>query len=303
MERDGSLSFQDKVTVSQPLYLAISGQTIYAVLRQPFQDCADSGVVSFDIAQDGSLKNMGEIRSTLGKEGCHLCISNGMVYVTNYLSGSVTQIPSRLICHHGSSIHPIRQTMPHPHFITPTPDGEYLCVADLGMDKLLVYNHTLTLCSEVSVPAGSGARHMTFSQNGKLAYCVNELSSTVSVFEYQSGTLRLLNTYSALPEYFHGESTAAAIRLSENRLYVSNRGDDSITCFQIDQDSLTQKSITKCGGKSPRDFNIIENILLCANEADNCVTQFRITEEGLLSTGTKLNLRHPLCIIFRQRSD
>lgn len=302
MDGEGALQFLDKTTVPKPLYLAISGQTMYAVLRQPFTDCADSGLVCFDIAPDGSLENETEIRSTLGEEGCHLCIFDGSVYVANYTSGSVVKIPDRLIRHYGSSIHPDRQSAPHPHFICPTPDKKYLCAADLGLDKLLIYDKTLTLISEASVPPESGARHIVFSSDGRFAYCVNELDSTVSVFRYHSGKLELLRTYSALKSP-DGKSAAAAIRLNENRLYVSNRGDDSITCFKAAGEFLYRESITKCGGRSPRDFNIAGNILLCANEADNCVTQFKIAGENLISAGTKLKLEHPLCIIYRERSE
>lgn len=301
MDGEGSMQFQDNVLLPKPMYLAIEGQVMYAVLRSPFENCADSGLLSFQIAKDGSLTNAGEIQSTLGEVGCHLCILDGKVYVTNYSSGSVIGMPDQLVRHCGSSVHPLRQREPHPHFICPTPDGEYLCVADLGLDKLFVYDKTLVFVSEVNVPAGHGPRHIVFSKEDSLAYCVNELSSSVSVLRYEKGRLKLLSTHFALPEEFHGESTAAAIRLLGNYLYSSNRGHDSITCFQREGETLKRKSITKCQGRSPRDFNIIGNFLLCANELDNCVTQFKITKDSLQPTNAKLYLEQPICIVYRER--
>ena len=303
MDKEGTLQFCGKVPAPHPLYLAINGQTLYAALRRPFAGSADSGVVSFEIAPDGSLQNAGKIQTTLGTEGCHLYVHQGEIYVTNYTSGSIIHMQRRIITHHGKSIDAARQNAPHPHCICPTPDGKYLCVADLGLDKLFLYDRTLNFISAADVPAGHGPRHVIFSPDGRLAYCVNELRSTVSVFRYRNGTCRLLHTYPALPGHSAQASTAAAIRLHQERLYVSNRGDDSITCFEILGDELNRKSVTKCGGKSPRDFHIVGGILLCANELDNSITQFRINEQGQPERYGKLHLNHPLCIIYRERSD
>ena len=46
---------------------------------------------------------------------------------------------SDFVQHLGSSVNPERQHEPHAHDVVLTPDNRFAVVADLGLDKLLVY--------------------------------------------------------------------------------------------------------------------------------------------------------------------
>ena len=87
------------------------------------------------------------------------------------------------------------------------------------------------------VAAGAGPRPFTFHPNGKYAYVINELNSTITVFSYRDdyGILKEIETVSTLPEDFSGTSYCADIHLSPDGtiLYGSNRGHDSNRVYPV----------------------------------------------------------------------
>ena len=281
--------------MDRPMYTIAEGDRLYALLRAPFPDSEHSGVLALRIGADGSLTPLESLCSTKGIVGCHLCRMNDATYVTNYVSGSVFKLPDTLITHSGSSVHPTRQTAAHTHFVTPTPDGRYLLVTDLGMDQILTYDTDLGLVDIAETTAGTGPRHLAFSADGTLCYCVNELSSTVTVYAYADGALTMLSEHAALPGDFTGESTAAAIRRTDRHLFVSNRGHDSITCFEMVDKTLQRCGIFDCGGQSPRDFIIVGDRLICTNEADGSVTLLDISNPAQGKLLQKLTIEKALC--------
>lgn len=303
LSKDEHLIFIDKIELDRPMYMEVHKGQFHVLLRAPFENSKESGLVSFDMASDGRLINKTELQSTKGEVACHLCVGDD-VYCVNYISGSVIKMPDKLVVHTGNSVHSTRQTKPHTHQVIFTPDGNFLCVTDLGVDKVFIYDTNLNFISCAEVPQGHGARHMAFSPDGRYAFCANELTSTVTVFRYNNGKLEAEDTYNALPAEFQGESAIAAIRMSSDGkyLYTSNRGHDSISCFAVDGKRLTLFDVVSCGGKCPRDFNIMPNgdYLLCANENSDNVKIFVVTDGKLLPTDRKVEVKNPLCIIFSE---
>ncbi len=280
--------------LDRPMYTIQSENKLYVLLRDPAGD-GNSAVQVYDIASDGSLKNPAPCISTLGAVGCHLCLDAENVYVANYVSGSVFKSPDLVVTHTGHSVHPTRQEAAHTHFVTLTPDKQYILATDLGMDKIFVYDKDLNVVRTADAPKGAGPRHLAFSPDGKLCYCVNELSSTVSVYRYAQGVLNFVSEYPALPESFKGQNTAAAIRYKDGYVYVSNRGHNSIVCFKAEGEALVLKSITPCGGVGPRDFIITENLLICTNENDGAVVVFEVENHTVLHKIQKIEVPAVLC--------
>lgn len=298
---NGKLKKRGFYPLDRPMFLAIHNDKMYVVLRQTDGDF--SGVCSAAINPDGTLGSFSAPVSTEGIVACHICISDDRIYTTNYLSGSISLITDKCektVTHSGKGPHPTRQTEPHTHYVNTTPDGKYLVSTDLGIDTVFVYDHDLNEISSAKVPEGHGARHLVFSPDGTRMYCANELASTVSVFDYNDGKLTLLGTYPALPKDFVGQSTLAAIRISPDGkyLYASNRGHDSITCFEIYGDSLRCLSHTPCGGESPRDFDIKDGYLFCTNEVSGNVTVFSCNGANIVKLDTELEAPGALCVIF-----
>lgn len=296
MADDGSITFCDKTDADRPMFLAKANNKLYALLRAPFGS-GESGMEVFDIDDDGKLNTTGEIYPTRGEVACHLWVEDEDVYAVNYVSGSVIKFPNKVDVHEGQGPNKIRQDKAHTHYTRVTPDKKYVCVTDLGLDTIFFYNRELELKFKVKVPEGHGARHIEFSEDGKYMYCVNELKATVSVFAYDGENTKLLGTYNTLPEDFKGDNTAAAIRLSGEYLYVSNRGYDGVTALRINGEGLIPESYTKLG-KHPRDINIFGDILVSTNMQEDSVTFYKVCGKEITKLDTEIrDIKEPLCVI------
>lgn len=290
---------------------------------QVFAGKQGGGVSALSIGSDGL--HVLNAQPSHGTDPCHICIeqSGRFALVANYSSGSVAMFPLRadgqlgpaadIVQHSGSSIHPERQSGPHAHCILPDPNNHFAIAADLGLDKLLVYEMDLEQGklrrqNEVNVQSGAGPRHLTFHPDGKHAYLINELNATLIGYYYhaQTGSFEELQSVSALPRDFTGENLCADIHISPDgrHLYASNRGHDSLVCFAIDQNSgqLTYRGHTSTGGKEPRNFAIdpTGTFLLAANQKSHSIVTFKIdAESGELSrTGYEANVSMPVCVKF-----
>ncbi len=292
--QDKSLKQAAFLPLDRPMYTIAKNNRLYVLLRDPLRN-GNSAFLSYEICTDGALENPTPLQSTLGTVGCHLCVDAENVYVTNYVSGSVFKAPDVVITHEGRGPHPTRQEKAHTHFVTVTPDNRYLLVTDLGMDKIFVYDKHLKAVNSVDAPSGAGPRHLAFSEDGKLCYCADELSSAVSVYRYENGSLTYLSSHSALPADFKDQNTTAAIRYKNGYLYVSNRGHNSIVCFKAVGENLELQSITDCGGVGPRDFILTDDLLICTNENDGSVVLFEIENNTKLIKKQTVKVPAVLC--------
>jgi 6-phosphogluconolactonase len=167
---------------------------------------------------------------------------------------------------------------------------------DLGADA--IFAHVLDprsgaiLSSSLAyrAPPGSGPRHLARHPRLRVAYLVSELANTVAILEARpDGTFAAKASVSTLPAAFSGTSTAAhiAVNRSGTRLYVSNRGHDSIAVFAIDADGgLTFLQHAGCGGRGPRLFLLLEERgeMLVANQRSGNVSRLPLGKDGRLGT-------------------
>lgn len=290
---DGKTEKKEFYPLDRPMYMVREGNKLYTLLMAPFAD-GNSGLIVHELDEDNRLVCPGPVVPTEGAEACHLYVRGGDVFCTNYTSGSVCCIGKKLVQHAGRSLHPTRQTAPHTHFVGPTPDGQYLCVTDLGLDSIFLYDEALNAVGCAKVPAGSGVRHLAFSGDGKYCFAANELTSTVSSFAYRDGSLMLLDTVSCLPADFRGQSTCAAIRYANGKIYVSNRGHDSISVLESDHGKLTLRSVHPCFGRSPRDFIVLGDYVVVANERTDSVTVLDKNMDLLCTIG---DIPGALCVL------
>ena len=293
--QEGKFEFVNKTPLDRPMYAIIRDNKMYVLLREIDEVTHFGGIMSFDIDDSGNLINATETVSTNGVVPCHLEVTEKGQYVVNYLSGNIVKIGEKTVSHNGSGVHPTRQEAPHTHYVCFSPDKKYILCTDLGLDKIFVYDDNLNETFSVKLPAGSGPRHLCFSEDGKHLYCVNELSNDVSVFEWSDGKPVLKGTYFAIPD-FKGQSTAAAIRIKGEYLYISNRGAETISRFKIFDDKLELLENTYCGGDGPRDFNIIENYIICTNENSSSVTVLKLEDRKPILTDAILKIPNPICV-------
>jgi 6-phosphogluconolactonase len=196
-----------------------------------------------------------------------------------------------------------------------SPDNRFVFVPDLGLDKIFAYRldpaqAALTANDPpfATVPPGSGPRHFAFHPNGKFAYSINEMKSSVTVFSYDrtKGALTGLQTVSNLPEGYTGVDNSAEIDVDAagKFLYASNRGHDSITIYKIDsrKGTLTTVDRVLTQGKTPRGFKIdpTGRYLFAANQDSGSIVVFRrnAATGRLTPTGQTVNVGSPVCIQF-----
>jgi 6-phosphogluconolactonase len=251
--------------------------------------------------------------ATEGADPCYLAIdgASGCLAVANYSSGSVafhrldpgTGIPAAPTLFRHSGTGPIhdRQEGPHAHWVGFSPDRRWLHAIDLGADTIFAYRfdpQARSLASPVvawRAPAGTGPRHMVRHPQRALAYVVSELSNSLFTLEVRpDGTFATRHSISTLPAGHAGASQAAHIAIDHagRRIYVSNRGHDSIAVFALDAAGTpTLLQHIPSGGDWPRIFLLLdaERRLIVANERSGTLTVFRVAADGRLgSTGQML---------------
>jgi 6-phosphogluconolactonase len=292
---------------------------------------ASNGVVNaFAIDNKTGMLTLLNQQTSAGHGPCHLAVdaSGVCLLVANYGSGSIASLPIRtdgslgspvsVIQHSGSSVDPKRQQGPHAHSVGFDPANHRAFCADLGLDKLLVYRFdvaTTTLMPNDPpfgmVKPGAGPRHFVFDSKGRRVYVINEMGSTITGFDYETkrGALTEFQTVTTLPDGFTNANTGAEIAIHPNGkfLYGSNRGDNSIAVFDID-DATGKLSLIQhqsALGKTPRMFAIdpTGNFLLAANQDSNTIVVFRIdpTIGRLTPTGQSVEVSMPSCVVFVMR--
>jgi len=310
------------------LALAPNGRFLYAVGELGAFDGKKTGAVSaFRINRaTGQLALLNQVSSG-GPGPCHLTVdaTGKWLLVANYGGGSVALLPIQddgslspavsFHQHQGSSVNPRRQESPHAHGVTLDAANRILIVPDLGLDRFMLYRldaaaGRLTPNDPpfAQVKPGSGPRHLSFAPDGKHAYGIHELSSTLTAYAYDgsTGSLQELQTVSTLPEDYRGESTTAEIEVHPTGKFVygSNRGHDSIAVFSRDPQhgTLTPIANVATQGKIPRHFAIDPSgtWLWAANQGSNNLVLFRIEpEQGrLLPAGATVDIGAPVCLKY-----
>lgn len=284
----------------------------------------DGGKVSSFALNEGVISKINTV-SAAGDAPCYLSLdpSEKFIVVGNYSEGNFSVIPVaadgslknpvQVVNHQGSSTNPTRQKQPHVHSVVFHPHDGRMLVADLGTDEVVIYdfdpNEEKPLVEDprfrLQVKPGAGPRHMVFDPAGERLYLIHEITAEIGVYHYhQDGTLEHLETQSLLTKGFTGTVGAAEVRLYENFLYASNRGEaNEIIGFQItDQGSLKHIQTISSGGNVPRNFNITPDgkFLLVGNQNSNTLLAFkRDPENGILtSTDHRFEIHKPVYINF-----
>lgn len=258
------------------------------------------------------LDSDGHVISTQVEAGpapCYVSYDDArqMIYTANYHTGTIAayqllstgdlQLLDRL--HLGENS--------HPHYINLTAD-QLLVVCDLGQDQLLTYqlnNNHFQLLSQHHLPKRTGPRHLVFNPKNKATYVLGEKDNALHTLFYDGyGEFCHYSSHSVLPQDTEQTSAAAALAISScgHYLYVSNRGQDSITCFSLGADGIpTTLSHYQLDGKIPRDICISQtgNHLIVACQDSNHVYSLAIDpKNGELSTCHHLEVPEPVALLM-----
>jgi len=336
--------------ISNPAFLRYDPDTsyLYACTESILEDGL---VVGYKVMEDAKLIQK-SAQSANGTSTCYLTLDkngedgdNNLLFV-NYWDSSLGSIP---ISNEGN-LHPVRgflkpavvnskdrsdhlknrQLEPHAHAIVldPYQNGQIAYVPDLGLDIIKQYRY----CSSdgsfkylSSVPSSNrkgphGPRYIEFHPTLKIGYVVNELSSLITVFEYDEAeaqnlianehehgeTLRIKQEISTVPEGYTDYNTCGRVTVHSSGKYVlvSNRGHDSITVYSIDENNgfLALVGIHSTLGETPRHFqlNSTGEILVVANQdSDNLVSfRFDIGTGNMTATNNIAEVHSPNFVCF-----
>ncbi len=318
--------------VASPSFLAIhpTNKSLYAVGETGAGKNAGA-VHAFALdPKTGELKALNSVTSG-GAGPCHISVdpSGKNVLVANYGGGSAEVVPiaeggklaepSCFVQHAGNSVNRARQDAPHAHSINLDPAGKFAVVADLGLDQVLVYKFDAengrikpNEPRFLKVVDGAGPRHFAFHKTKPFAYVINEMNCTINALHYTpEGKFDIVQTISTLPhELREGYSTAEVqVHPSGKFVYGSNRGQNSIAAFKVDQETgkLTLVGHQGEGIKTPRNFGIdpTGKWMIVGNQDGHSVIVYAINPESgeLTPTGTSAEVGSPVCIKFVAKAE
>ena len=171
----------------------------------------------------------------------------------------------------------------------------------------------------ISLPAGSGPRHICFDENYAYGFIINELTGSITIIKHsaEKKEYEIKGTYDtkgqlsdSLKESVNTSTSidtdlgAAAIRVSADVrfVYTSMRSDNTIRLFAFDRisESLNYIASYPTGGRTPRDFTIdpTGKWLLVAHQDSDTIAIFNVNSyNGTLSLfNTVENIKSPVCL-------
>lgn len=285
------------------------------------------GVSAFEVdRKSGALKFL-NYKESKGRGPSYVSVDGTGRYVldANYGGGYVEVLSlakdgsldaqTAFVEHTGSSVHPQRQTKPYAHWFRTDPSNKFALAADLGTDEIVVYRFdettgklTLGEGAKGKVPPGMGPRHIVFHPNGKWVYVIAEMGNEVMAFNWDGGkgSLSRFQSVKTLAEDFSGPNTAAEIAIHANGkyLYASNRGEDSVVVYAIDEKSgeLSFRQRVPSRGKTPRYFTFdpSNKWLIVSNQESASVVVFSVNPRTgeLAPAGQPVTVNKPMAVVF-----
>lgn len=303
-------------TIENPSYIKFSpdNSMLYSVLETDSFENKTGGVMAFELIEGKLVEKGGVV--TVGAHPCHIAVSDDgkNMTISSYTGGNATifnldeigglmKNPQVIDL---QSLDTVKTS--HTHSAAFTKEG--LFIADLGLDAMKRFSMDAGKFKpneqpSIDLPSGAGPRHFTFGQDGKFLYTINELNSTITVFERTGSKYIEKETHSTLANDFLGESYCADIHLSPdgNFLYGSNRGEQTIVIFRVDKatGSLSLVDRESVRGDWPRNFTMdpTGKYLLVANQKSSNIVVFRRDQElGTLEFLEEIELPNPVCLEF-----
>lgn len=304
--------------------LSPNGAYLYACTNSKLPE--HGKVAAFSIDSIKGKLNFINSQSSAGENPVYISVHPYKNYVVNanYTEGNLSVYKTltdgsigeaiQILAFKDSSVNASRQEKSHLHAAVFSPDGKFVFFPDLGADKIRVFEFNdanekpLIEKTELTVKSipGSGPRHLTIHPNGKFIYVIEELSGTISAYNYYNGkmdSIQRVVSYSKPSKDY----ASADIHISPDGqfLYASNRIENTISIFYINPNNgkLSLVGHQPTLGDHPRNFAIDPsgNYLLVANLGSNTIVVFkRNLKSGLLkTTGYQLKVPRPSCLQMR----
>lgn len=313
----GRLTKRKEVTVNNSSYLTFSYD------RRFLYSIVDEGVASFKILPDGDLEHLNTV-SIRGIRTCYITVDrenrymitsgyhDGKMTVLNINpDGSVGSIASEVFNHGYGSVAE-RNFRPHITCAQFTPDQNFICMVDMGLDSVKLYRLNrstgeLRLVDIIHCELNSGPRYILFSDDGRHMYMVSQLKNYITVYNYipdeKSPKFEFKQLVSTLPKGYDGVSAACALRVSPDYTHVfcTNAGDNSIAMYDRNEEDglLYKRFILPVSGDYPKELEIFPDSrhLISVNHDSGTLTFFKLDyEKGLMSMSSlPLKIDNPNC--------
>ena len=311
--------------LASPTFLALDPKApyLYALSEIP-----NGKVTAYGIPQGGGALHLINEQPSVGDGPAHIAVNHDgrSAFVANYGGGSITSYrigrtgelsaPVSHLQYAAADSSPEHQKS-HAHAVTPSPDGRWLIVNDLGLDRVLVY-HLNPATAELtpndppfwSARRKSGPRHFAFHPNGRWAYSVNELDSTVDLLYWDTrrGTLTPHGDFvSTLPADFPKDTAfCSEVLVSPDGrfVYVGNRRNETIAVLKVDAKDGTLKLIQLAphGGKTARHVTLDPSgrwLLVAQQDSNGIAVLSRDVATGKLSEPAHTYpIDSPQCLVF-----
>ena len=317
---NGTLTERSGVKVSNASYTAVSknGKYLYSI--------EDEGVAVFERDKNGDLSRINSVDID-GMRGCFLAtdVDGKYLYVAGYHDGKVTVVHTHKdgslgslmdgVFHKGLGSVAERNFRPHVNCVRPTPDNKYLCAVDNGIDQVKIYRinkirNKLELVDILRCPRESGPRIIRFSDDGKFAYILFELTNEIKVYSYngegKTPEFELLQSIETAKvkdtRDTHNAASGLTLANDGKHLFCTTAGEDTFSMFERDEETglLTRKFTLPISGEYPKDIVIFpdDKHLAVVNHASNTITVFSIDYEKniIIMNGRPLKVETPNCI-------
>jgi 6-phosphogluconolactonase len=322
----GAVSLAADLTLPTALAISADARYLYSVSEVGNDGKTNGALAAYAIDRpSGDLKLLNQVSSGGGgPTDIALDRTGRTAVVANFGTGRTTAFrllpDGRLgdqtasMAHFGSGPHR-RQAAPHAHSVTFSPDNHFVFVPDLGADRVFIFcldAATGALSSNdppfISLPAGSGPRHMVIHPSGRFVYLMCELTARIVVFTLgrSTGTLSEIQTISALANGAPGEPSGAGIAMHPGGrfLYTTTRNDSAVEMFSIDRakGTLLARQNLPSRGKGPWSCIVDPHgwYLFAMNQASDSAAIFRLDRgTGILRpTGDLPSVPAPVCATF-----
>lgn len=321
----GYFTKRKEITVNNSSYITISydHRFLYSIV--------DEGIASFRILPDGDLEpiNTAPIR---GMRTCYLTVDkeNQFLVTSGYHDGKMTVL--RLM--EDGSVGPIvseifnrgygsvaeRNFRPHVTCAQFTPDQNFICMVDNGVDNVKLYkldrdDGDLHLVDIIHCELNSGPRYLQFTDDGRHMYMISQLKNYITVYNYipdpEMPKFQFKQLVSTLPKKCDTINAACALRFSHDFHYVfcTNAGDNSIAMYQRDVDNglLYNKFILPVSGDYPKELDIFpdDRHLVSVNHDSGTLTFFTLDYEKniMVMCGLPIKVDNPNCCKILELND
>jgi 6-phosphogluconolactonase (cycloisomerase 2 family) len=180
-----------------------------------------------------------------------------------------------------------------------------LRVVDLGLDAVFRYvvegGRLARAGDPLRTSPGAGPRHLARGPDGWL-YLVGELDASVTAYRVDpaTGTIEERGRVRASAASGLVQPSEVAVGPDRRRLYVANRGPDTIAVFALEDGVPRYLTEVPTGGRWPRHFAIVDNYLYVANERSHSVVCLEISPSTGVpaATGSVLETPSPTCVML-----